>query len=210
MVVDDHEFVRGAVVAMLERAPDMMVCAQAAAIADAEQAAAATAPDVVVIDLHLGDASSIEAARRLRNVRPAMQTVMLTAASDRDALMASMLAGAAGYLPKQLRGTDLVGTVRSAAAGERLLDRDAVADVLEELSDRPSAANGSRRPSSGDLGLLALLASGRTDEEIQQALDLDHDTVKLRITRLVVSMTGAERAGAPTAQKRRERDGSAG
>src|SRR3954467_8893763 len=116
MVVDDHAVVRAALATLVGAAADMVVCAQAATIDEAEALAQAESPDVVIVDLHLSDGSGISASRRIRNHRPATQVVLLTAASDHDALYASILAGAAAYLPKQLRGTDLVGTIRTVSA----------------------------------------------------------------------------------------------
>ena len=199
MVVDDHEQVREAVVALLSRAADMVVCAQASSIAETEMLAAACNPDVVVIDLHMGDLSSIEAARRIRSASPRTQTVMLTAASDRDALLASILAGAASFLPKQLRGTDLVGTVRRVGAGERLLDPAAITGLLDELGYGLRTPVGTRG-TGPDVGLLSLLAAGRTDEEIEAVLGVDDKTVKVRVARLMTAIAGPERIRAAGAR----------
>src|SRR5689334_8921617 len=111
MVVDDHTFVLRALVTLVGAAADMVVCAEAATVQEAEKLAESTEPQVVVVDLHLNDGTGVGASRRIRDRRPSTQVVLLTAASDQDALYASILAGAAAYLPKQLRGTDMLGTI---------------------------------------------------------------------------------------------------
>ena len=184
MVVDDNAVVREALVGLLERASGIVVCAEAGDLAEAERVAAAVEPDVVVIDLHIGGATSIEAGRRIREARPGTKMVMLTAASDREALIAAMLSGASGYIVKRLRGTDLVGTVRRVAGGELLLDPHAVATVLDELVERRSGENGGRF-AGNDAVLLSLLARGMTNAEIEAELDTDHATLTGRVSALV-------------------------
>jgi DNA-binding NarL/FixJ family response regulator len=206
MVVDDHKVVRDAVVALLERAPDMSVCAETATTGEAEALALDLEPDVVVIDLHLGDTTCIQASRRIRERRPATQVVMLTAASDRDALLASILAGAAGYLPKQLRGTDLLGSVRAVAAGDRLLDSVEIKSVLDGLHPLNGTAALSGTIGQEELGVLRLLAQGMTDTEIGQELALASATVKLRVARLV-SAVASDRPLSHASASSRESNG---
>jgi two-component system response regulator DevR len=173
MVVDDHAVVRAALAALVGAASGMEVCAQAATVGEAEALAQTSEPDVVIVDLHLSDGTGISASRRIRNRRPATRVVLLTAASDQDALYASILAGAAAYLPKQLRGTDLVGTIRAVSGGARLLDARLVADLV--------AGHGETR-------LLSLLAEGRTDRDVQRVLGVDETTLAARVDRLIEEM----------------------
>lgn len=170
MVVDNHSLVRAALAALVDSAADMMVCAQAATVYEAEALARTCDPDVVIVDLHLGDGTGISASRRIRDRRPQAQVVLLTAASDHDALYASILAGAAAYLPKQLRGTDLMGTLRAVAAGSRMLDPALVADLVR---------------GQGDDRLLSLLAEGRTERDVQQVLGVTETALAARVNRLV-------------------------
>jgi len=189
MVVDGHAVVRGALAALVAAQADMVVCAEGANVAELEDLAAASEPDVVIVALQLSNPSGIAASRRMRNRRPSTQVVILTAASDRDALSASILAGAAAYLPKQLRGTDLVGTIRAVAGGARLLkaiEVDLVVDGREE-----------------DERLLWLLAAGRTDRELQRILGLDAAVLKTRLDRLMETLSSSRRATGLTVGTRR-------
>jgi DNA-binding NarL/FixJ family response regulator len=180
MVVDDHAMVRGALAALVAAQPDMEVCAEGATAAGLEDVATAAEPDVVIVSLQLSNPTGITASRRIRNRRPSTQVVLLTAASDRDALYASILAGAAAYLPKQLRGTDLVGTIRAVSVGARLLEAVDIELVIDGREEKR---------------LLWLLAAGRTDKELQRILGVDEAVLRTRLDRLM-AMLGSSRAGA--------------
>src|SRR5436305_4052081 len=122
MLVDDHEIVRSGLRAMLAATDDLRVVAEAESVAQAVREAERTRPDVVVMDIRLADGSGIEATREIRTRLPSTQVLMLTSFADDEALYASIMAGAAGYVLKQIRGGDLVRGIRALGAGQSLLD----------------------------------------------------------------------------------------
>src|SRR5580765_2888046 len=122
MLVDDHEVVRDGVRALLETADDIVICAEAGSVRDAIAEAERTRPDVVVMDVRLADGSGIEATREIRAQRPKTAVIMLTSFADDEALFASIMAGASGYVLKQVRSDDLVRAIRAVGAGKSLLD----------------------------------------------------------------------------------------
>ncbi|MFN2606534.1 MAG: response regulator transcription factor [Acidimicrobiales bacterium] len=170
MVVADHALVRTAVTALVATAPDMAVYGDAVTVGEAERMAEAGDPDVVLIDLHLSYGTCIAASRRIRNRRPDTQVILLTAACDADAVFATILSGAAGYLPKQLRGVDLVGSIRTVASGRRLLDAHQVDVLLLGRNDAP---------------LLALMAKGYTDQQLQHELGVEAAVLEPLVGRLL-------------------------
>src|SRR5947208_11068294 len=133
MLVDDHEVVRNGLRAMLEAAGEMRVVAEAGAVADAIAQAERTQPDVVVMDVRLAGGSGIEATREIRARRPETQVLMLTSFADDEALFASIMAGASGYVLKQVKGDELVRAIRAVGEGKSLLDPAVTTSVLERL-----------------------------------------------------------------------------
>ncbi|HEY8642477.1 MAG TPA: response regulator transcription factor, partial [Candidatus Dormibacteraeota bacterium] len=117
MIVDDHEVVRGGLRAMLEATGDISVVAEAGTVQEAIAAADQHQPDVVVMDVRLADGSGVEATREIRARRPETQVLMLTSFADDEALLASIMAGASGYVLKQIRGGELLRAIRSVGAG---------------------------------------------------------------------------------------------
>src|SRR5262245_22215887 len=122
MLVDDHEVVREGIKAMLDAHDDIVVTAQAGSVREAIDEADRTHPDVVVMDVRLTDGSGIEATREIRAARPATRVLMLTSFADDEALFASIMAGASGYVLKQVRTGELVRAIRAVGAGDSLLD----------------------------------------------------------------------------------------
>ena len=133
MIVDDHEVVRQGLRAMLEAAGDVIVAGEAARVTEAVEVAESVRPDVVVMDVRLEDGSGIEATREIRARRPDTKVVMLTSFADDEALFASIMAGASGYVLKQVRGGELVRAIRTVGKGESLLDPAVTNAVLERL-----------------------------------------------------------------------------
>jgi two-component system response regulator DevR len=133
MLVDDHEAVRDGIKALLAATDDLIVCAEAASVRQAVAEADRALPDVIVMDVRLQDGSGIEATRDIRGARPATQVLMLTSFADDQALFASIMAGAAGYVLKQIRGDDLVQAIRTVGAGQSLLDPAVTKGVLDRL-----------------------------------------------------------------------------
>src|SRR5437016_3174486 len=133
MLVDDHEVVRDGVRALLEAAEDIVICAEAGSVRQAIDEAERTRPDVVVMDVRLADGSGIEATREIRARRPKTQVLMLTSFADDEALFASIMAGASGYVLKQIQGTEIVRAIREVGGGKSLLDPTVTKSVLDCL-----------------------------------------------------------------------------
>lgn len=198
MVVDDHEVVRQGVAGVLAAAGDIVVCGEASGVADAVAVADATGPDVVIMDVRLVDGSGIEATREIRARRPETQVVMLTSFADDEALFASIMAGAAGYILKQVRGVDLVGAVRGVAAGQSLLDPAVTSALLERLRKGRDLVTDEKLAtlSPQEERILALVAKGRTNKEIGEELHVSEKTVKNHLSHILSKLKVARRAEA--------------
>lgn len=189
LVVDDHEVVRQGLVAMLDRHETFHVVAQAASAAEARTAALRHQPDLVIMDVRLPDGSGIEACRDIRAELPSTRVVMLTSYPDEDAVLSAIVAGASGYLLKQIRGRDLVAALEAVARGGSLLDPAVTERVLERV----------RRAASGDqdeLGqltsqerkILLLVADGKTNKEIAAEIFLSDKTVKNYVSSILAKL----------------------
>jgi DNA-binding NarL/FixJ family response regulator len=185
MLVEDNAAVRRAVAALLNASPDLEVCAEAGTVAEAGPLAEVSRPDVVIVDLRLPDGSGVEAGREVRSSAAGVRVLLLTSASEEEALVASMLAGASAFLVKQLVGHGLVDTVRAVAGGEMLLDLTAGAAALERLD--PSA------DVDRDASILSLVAEGRTNRQISQDLGLDEALVRERLASIAGRLGGRRR-----------------
>ncbi len=180
LVVDDHEVVRQGLVAMLDRRSGFEVVAQAGSMAEAIAQSTRFEPDVVIMDVRLPDGSGIEACREIRAARPETRVVMLTSYPDEEAVLSAIIAGAAGYLLKQIRGRDLVSAIESVGRGDSLLDPAVTEKVLARVR---AAANGGARDELADLTaqerrILLLVAEGKTNKEIAGEIFLSDKTVK--------------------------------
>ena len=134
-LLDDHEVVRTGLRALLEASDDIAVVGEAGTVADALDRLPASKPDVAILDVRLPDGSGVEVCREIRSAHPEIACVMLTSYADDEALIASIMAGAAGYVLKQVGSLDLLDTIRQAGAGESLLDPALVERVLERLRE---------------------------------------------------------------------------
>ncbi len=180
LVVDDHEVVRQGLVALLDRREGFQVVAQAGTVAEAIAAAARFEPDLVVMDVRLPDGSGIEACREIRSAHPDTRVVMLTSYPDEEAVLSAIIAGASGYLLKQVRGRDLVAALESVARGDSLLDPAVPEKVLQRVR---TAASGGGNDELADLTsqerkILLLVAEGKTNKEIAADVFLSDKTVK--------------------------------
>ena len=180
LVVDDHEVVREGLVALLERRDGFHVAAQAGTVAEAVAQAAKFQPDLVIMDVRLPDGTGIEACREIRAARPETRVVMLTSYPDEEAVLSAILAGASGYLLKQIRGRDLVAALEQVGAGASLLDPAVTEKVLERVR---LAARGTTTDELADLTaqerkILMLVADGKTNKEIAAEVFLSDKTVK--------------------------------
>jgi DNA-binding NarL/FixJ family response regulator len=179
-VVDDHEVVRQGLVALLDRRDGFDVVAQAGTVAEAIAEAARFEPDVVVMDVRLPDGSGIEACREIRGTRPQTRVIMLTSYPDEEAVLSAIIAGAAGYLLKQIRGRDLVAALEAVGRGESLLDPAVTERVLQRVRTAASggAADELSELTSQERKILMLVAEGQTNKEIATAVFLSDKTVK--------------------------------
>jgi two-component system, NarL family, response regulator DevR len=180
MLVDDHEVVRSGLRTMLEAAGDMRVVAEAGTVSESIAEAERVKPDVIIMDVRLADGSGIEATREIRARRPESRVLMLTSFADDEALFASIMAGASGYVLKQIRGGDLVRAIRSVGQGQSLLDPAVTATVLERLRRGKHLLRDERlaRLSAQEERILMLVAEGHTNREIGLRLKLAEKTVK--------------------------------
>ena len=180
LVVDDHEVVRQGLVALLDRRDGFDVVAQAGTVAEAVAEAARFAPDLVIMDVRLPDGSGIEACREIRGARPETRVIMLTSYPDEEAVLSAIIAGASGYLLKQIRGRDLVTALESVGRGESLLDPAVTERVLQRVR---AAAAGTANDELSELTsqerkILLLVAEGKTNKEIATEVFLSDKTVK--------------------------------
>lgn len=198
MLVDDHEVVRDGVKSLLEAAGGMLVVAEAATVREAVAKAERSFPDVIVMDVRLADGSGIEATREIRSRRPDTAVLMLTSFADDDALFASIMAGAAGYVLKQIKGDDLVRAIRAVGRGESLLDPAVTGSVLARLRKGKHLVEDEKlaRLSAQEERILALVADGKTNKEIGDQMHLAEKTVKNYMSSVLNKLEVARRAEA--------------
>jgi two-component system response regulator DevR len=194
-LLDDHEMVRRGVRDLLEQESDIVVVGDAATVADAVPAITSLAPDVAILDARLPDGPGVGVCRDVKSVNPQIACLMFTSYDDEDAIMAAIMAGAAGYLLKQVRGIDLVGAVRRVAAGQSLLDPAVTRTVLARLrvSD-PRPPDPLAALTEQERRVLALVADGLTNREIGGELFLSEKTVKNYVSSLLAKL-GVGRRG---------------
>jgi DNA-binding NarL/FixJ family response regulator len=198
MLVDDHEVVRQGVRTLLESADDIVIAGEASGVRESVEVAESTRPDVVVMDVRLIDGSGIEACREIRARRPDTQVIMLTSFADDEALFASIMAGAAGYVLKQVRGGDLVRSIRTVAEGKSLLDPAVTGPVLDRLRKGKHLMKDEKlaRLSPQEERILTQVAEGKTNREIGETLELAEKTVKNYVSSILSKLEVARRAEA--------------
>jgi len=188
-LVDDHEIVRRGIADLINSEHDLEVVGEASSVREAVARIGATLPDVAVLDIKLPDGSGIDVCRDIRSAHPDIACLMLTAYSDDDAIYTAVLAGAAGYVLKDIRGQRLIDSIRRVANGEILIDRSATALVVESVAgaDGPSSSLTHR-----ERQVLDLIAMGMTNRQIGAHLDLAEKTVKNYVSGLLAKL-GMER-----------------
>jgi len=186
-LLDDHEIVRRGVRELLEREPDLRVIGEAGTAAEALARVPALRPDVAVLDVRLPDGNGVEVCRELRSALPRLGALMLTSFADDDALIDAILAGASGYVLKQIRGADLVGAVRTVAAGGSLLDPDAIAAVLARLQ-APAEDAVLAGLTEQERKILVLIGEGLTNREIGARMHLAEKTVKNYVSNVLAKL----------------------
>jgi two-component system, NarL family, response regulator DevR len=186
-LLDDHEVVRRGVADLLDSEPDLTVVGEAGTAAEALARVPAVRPDVAVLDVRLPDGDGVTVCRELRSLLPDLRCLMLTSFDDDDALFDAIMAGASGYVLKQIRGTDLVGAVRTVASGQSLLDPRTTAQVL----DRMRAAT-EKDPldllSDQERTVLVLIGEGLTNRQIGERMFLAEKTVKNYVSHLLAKL----------------------
>jgi DNA-binding NarL/FixJ family response regulator len=192
-LLDDHEVVRRGVADLLEPEPDIVVVGEAATAAEALSRVPAISPDVAVLDVRLPDGDGVTVCRELRSQLPQLRCIMLTSFADDDALFDAIMAGATGYVLKQIRGNDLVGAIRTVASGQSLLDPRTTARVLDRMRE---TANRRRDPlatlTDQERTVLEHIGEGLTNRQIAERMFLAEKTVKNYVSHLLAKL-GMER-----------------
>jgi two-component system response regulator DevR len=199
LVVDDHEVVRQGLVALLERREAFQVVAEAGTVAESIDQARRHQPDIVIMDVRLPDGSGIEACRAIRAELPDTRVVMLTSYPDEEAVLSAIVAGASGYLLKQIRGRDLVAALETVGRGGSLLDPAVTERVLERIRRIASGASESDEISqltSQERKILLLVAEGKTNKEIASEIFLSDKTVKNYVSSILAKLNLERRAQA--------------
>jgi len=195
-LLDDHEVVRRGLRDLLEADGDIEVIGEASTAEEAPGRIHALDPDVAVLDVRLPDGSGVEVCRRVRELHPRTHCLMLTSFADDEALFASIMAGAAGYVLKQIRGNDLVDAVKRVASGQSLLDPNVTSKVLHRLRSGPETDERLRNLTPQELKVLELMAEGLTNRQIGERMHLAEKTVKNYVTALLAKMGMARRTEA--------------
>lgn len=194
-LLDDHEIVRRGVRELLETADDLEIVGEAGTAAEAIRRVPATAPNVAILDVRLPDGTGIEVCRDLRSLMPDLRCLMLTSFNDDEALVDAIVAGASGYILKEVRGSDLIESVRRVAAGHSLLDPLATARVLERLRNPPQdALTASLTPQ--EASILTHLSEGLTNRQISERMFLAEKTVKNYVSNLLAKLGMSHRTQA--------------
>jgi DNA-binding NarL/FixJ family response regulator len=198
LVVDDHEVVRQGLVALLDRRPGFQVVAEAGSVEEALAEARRHEPDLVIMDVRLPDGSGVEACRDIRAELPATRVVMLTSFPDDEAVFSAIVAGASGYLLKQIRARDLVAALEAVGRGESLLDPAVTEKVLTRV--RQIAAGETHDELAGltaqERKILLLVAEGKTNKEIASEIFLSDKTVKNYVSSILAKLNLERRAQA--------------
>jgi DNA-binding NarL/FixJ family response regulator len=191
-LLDDHEVVRRGVRDMLEAEPDIKVVGEAGTASSALARIPALRPDVAVLDVRLPDGDGVTVCREIRSRMPEVACLMLTSFSDDDALFDAIMAGAAGFVLKQIRGTDLVGAVRTVAAGQSMLDPGAAAQVMARLRGQQDKRDPLASLTPQERRILELIGEGLTNRQIGEHMFLAEKTVKNYVSALFAKL-GMER-----------------
>ena len=211
LVVDDHELVRQGLIALLDRREHFQVVAEAGTAAEAVEMARKFEPDLVVMDVRLPDGSGIEACREIRQEFPNTRVVILTSYPDEEAVLSAIIAGASGYLLKQIRSRDLVSALESVGRGESLLDPAVTEKVLDRVR---RIATGTYTDEMAQLTqqeqkILLLVAEGKTNKEIASEVFLSDKTVKNYVSSILSKLNLERRAQAAAFVARHRMKGGA-
>jgi two-component system response regulator DevR len=195
-LVDDHEVVRRGVRDLLTAEDDIDVVGEAGTVEEALQRIIAVEPDVAVLDVRLPDGSGVELCRELRSTSPSIACLMLTSYDDDEALFEAIVAGAAGYVLKQVRGSDIISAVRRVGEGRSLIDPAMTQRVMDRLRNGTSQDSRLADLSNQEQRILDLLADGKTNRQIAAEMFLAEKTVKNYVSNLLTKMGMSRRTEA--------------
>jgi DNA-binding NarL/FixJ family response regulator len=187
-LLDDHEVVRRGLRELLEVEPDIEVVGESGSAAEAARRIPALRPDVAVLDGRLPDGSGIDVCRDIRSIDPNVHALILTSYDEDAALFAAIMAGASGYVLKDIRGTDLVDAIRRVAAGQSLLDPSVTARVLERLRSGPAQDPRLAGLTDQERRILDHIAEGKTNRQIGEDMFLAEKTVKNYVSSLLAKL----------------------
>ncbi|MBP7972137.1 MAG: response regulator transcription factor [Candidatus Nanopelagicales bacterium] len=187
-LLDDHEVVRRGVAELLQSEGDVEIVGEAATAAQAMSRIPALRPDVAVLDVQLPDGDGVTVCRELRSEMPELKCLMLTSFVDDEALLDAIVAGAAGYVLKQIRGTDLIGAVRTVAAGGSLLDPQTTARVMDRIRTDATKVDPLASLTDQERRILDLIGQGMTNRQIGEELFLAEKTVKNYVSSILAKL----------------------
>ncbi len=191
-LLDDHEIVRRGLADLIGLEKDMEVVGEAGSVHDALVRIPATRPNIAVLDVRLPDGSGVEVCREIRSTMPEVSALMLTSYSDDEALFDAIMAGASGYVLKEIRGNDLIEAIRQVAAGNSLLDPVATARVLDRMRNGDKHDPRLKALSDQERRILELIGEGMTNRQIGEQMHLAEKTVKNYVSSLFAKL-GMER-----------------
>lgn len=187
-LLDDHELVRRGIRELLESEGDIQVVGESGLAQEAARRIPALRPDVAILDGRLPDGSGIDVCREIRSRDPEIKALILTSYDDDDALFSAIMAGAAGYVLKQVRGTDFVDTVRRVAAGQSMLDPAVTQQVLDRLREGPKTDPALDQLTAQELKILEQIGEGRTNRQIAETMFLAEKTIKNYVSSLLAKL----------------------
>jgi len=205
LLVDDHKVVRSGVKALLSGTGNIDVVGEAGTVVEAVSVAARLKPDLVLMDVRLPDGSGIDACREIRTARPETRVLFLTSFADDDAVLATILAGADGYLLKEIDEDGLIRAIETVAAGSSILDPSVTQRVLTRIKDQASRAGEQKGAdlSPQEQKVVALVAEGQTNKEIAVALGLSDKTVRNYLSNIFQKLQVSRRSQAAALYARR-------
>lgn len=187
-LLDDHELVRRGIRELLESEGDIEVVGESGLAEEAARRIPALRPDVAILDGRLPDGSGIDVCREIRSRDPEIKALILTSYDDDDALFSAIMAGAAGYVLKQVRGTDFVDTVRRVAAGQSMLDPAVTQQVLDRLREGPKTDPALEQLTAQERKILEHISEGMTNRQIAEAMFLAEKTIKNYVSSLLAKL----------------------
>jgi two-component system, NarL family, response regulator DevR len=187
-LLDDHEIIRRGLKELFDAEEDMEVVGEASTAEEALARVPSTQPDVAVLDIRLPDGDGVEVCRDLLSLRPEIRCLMLTSFADDEALFSAILAGASGYVLKDVRGTDLVSAVRHVAAGQSLIDATLRSKVMARMRNEENEDQYLAKLSTRERQVLNLVAEGKTNRQIGEELFLSEKTIKNYVSSVLMKM----------------------